>query len=75
MSNLRKDFGKRIRALRIKANLTQEQLAELANISVDFLSMVERGINAPSFDTLEKIANALHVPVRELFLFENDDSI
>jgi transcriptional regulator with XRE-family HTH domain len=75
MSTLRKDFGKRIRALRLKAKLTQEQLAELADISVDFLSMVERGINAPSFDTLEKIANALHVPVRELFLFENDDSI
>jgi transcriptional regulator with XRE-family HTH domain len=33
--------------------MTQEQFAEALGISVDFLSLVERGINAPSFDTLE----------------------
>jgi len=70
MSELRKEFGKRLQLLRRQASLTQEQLAEQAEISVDFLSLVERGINAPSFDNLEKIAKALGVSVRDLFDFE-----
>ena len=50
--------------------MTQEQFAELLEISVDFLSLIERGRNAPSFETLEKIARRLRVPVAELFGFE-----
>lgn len=69
MSNLRKQFGKRLQSLRRQAGLTQEQLAEESQISVDFLSLVERGINAPSFENLEKLAKALGVAVRELFEF------
>lgn len=71
MVDLRKKFGKRLRALRRQAGFTQEQLAEAARISVDFLSMVERGINAPSFDNLEKLAKALGVSIRDFF--DNDD--
>ena len=72
MSELRKDFGKRLRSLRRQAGLTQEQLAEETEISVDFLSLVERGINAPSFENLEKLAKALDISVRELFSFEEN---
>jgi Helix-turn-helix len=35
-------------------DLTQEQLAEAARISVDMLSNIERGVNAPSFETLAR---------------------
>jgi transcriptional regulator with XRE-family HTH domain len=70
MAELRKEFGKRLQYFRRHAGLTQEQLAEQAEISVDFLSLVERGINAPSFDSLEKLAKALGISVRELFEFE-----
>jgi transcriptional regulator with XRE-family HTH domain len=38
-------------------------------VSVDFLSLLERGINAPSFETLERLARALKVRVVELFNF------
>lgn len=48
-------------------NLTQEKLAFAAGISVDFLSLIERGINSPSFDTIEKISSALKVEVKDLF--------
>ena len=51
--------------------MTQERFAETLGISVDFLSLIERGINAPSFDTLEQIAKRLRLPVSELFKFEN----
>lgn len=52
--------------------MTQERFAESLNVSVDFLSLVERGINAPSFETLERIAKRLKVPVAELFKFDTD---
>jgi len=73
MTTLRERFGKRVRLLRSQAGLSQEALAAKADISVDFLSLVERGINAPSFETLEKLAKALDMPVQELFDFEDLD--
>jgi transcriptional regulator with XRE-family HTH domain len=50
--------------------MTQERFAEMLEISVDFLSLIERGQNAPSFETLEKIAKRLKVPVAHLFIFD-----
>lgn len=70
MKKLKVQFGKKLRYLRKQRGITQEQLAETASISVDFLSLVERGINAPSFETIEKLACALNVPVKQLFNFE-----
>lgn len=70
MPSLRRQFGNRLRAIRKERKLTQEQFAELVEISVDFLSLIERGVNAPSFDVLEHIARRLRVPVRELFDFQ-----
>jgi len=69
MSHLRFQFGRRLRQLRRRQDLTQEQLAEAASISVEFLSNIERGVNAPSFDTLERLATILRVEVVELFNF------
>jgi transcriptional regulator with XRE-family HTH domain len=51
--------------------MTQEQFAEALNISVDFLSLIERGRNAPSFETLERMAKRLKVPVAQLFTFDS----
>ena len=70
MPNLRIAFGIKLRRLRRHLDLTQEQLAEALGISVEFVSNMERGVNAPSFETLEKIAITLHVPVRDLFDFD-----
>jgi transcriptional regulator with XRE-family HTH domain len=71
MSTLRERFGARIRVLRKRAGLSQEQLAERADISVDFLSLVERGVNAPSFDTMERLARVLGVEEVDLFDFSD----
>ncbi len=73
MDDLRHKFGARLRELRRTAGLTQERLAERVGISVDFISLVERGVNAPSFDTLEKIAITLRVQVKELFNFDKEN--
>src|SRR5262245_50962665 len=69
MTMLRSRFGKRLRYLRRLRDLTQEQLAEAVGISVEFLSNMERGVNAPSFETLERLGEVLQVPIHELFLF------
>jgi len=71
MSDLRVKFGKNLRRLRRRKDFTQEELAEATEISVEFLSNIERGINAPSFETLEKLSKVLNVTVKELFDFDS----
>jgi transcriptional regulator with XRE-family HTH domain len=66
-TSLRKRYGKRLREIRLNRGLTQEQLAEKANISLNFLNMVERGVRAPSFDNLDRLAKILQTPVFEFF--------
>jgi transcriptional regulator with XRE-family HTH domain len=56
--------------IRVKRGMTQEQFAEMLDMSVDFLSLIERGISAPSFETMERIAKRLRLPVAELFAFD-----
>ena len=72
MATLRKQFGARLRQIRAERRMTQERFAETLNVSVDFLSLVERGISAPSFETLERIAKRLKVSVADLFKFDTD---
>ncbi len=62
-------LGTRIATLRKQQGLTQEKLAEKASYSVEFISFVERGINAPSIEGCERIANALEISLKELFDF------
>jgi transcriptional regulator with XRE-family HTH domain len=50
--------------------MTQEQFAEMLDVSVDFLSLIERGRNAPSFETLDKMAKRLRMSVADLFNFQ-----
>jgi transcriptional regulator with XRE-family HTH domain len=70
LSALREKFGNRLKAIRLARRMSQEQFAELLEISVDFLSLIERGINAPSFENLEVFSAQLGIPVNELFVFE-----
>jgi transcriptional regulator with XRE-family HTH domain len=69
VSTLRKQFGKKLRSIRKSKDMTQEQFAELLEISVDFLSLIERGLNAPSFESIETFSLILGIPVRDLFDF------
>jgi transcriptional regulator with XRE-family HTH domain len=67
---LQQKLGQRIADLRRARKLTQEQLAEAVGCSVEFISLVERGVNAPSVAGLEKFAKVLSIEVKELFTFE-----
>ena len=68
---LQKKLGRRIAELRRSQKLTQERLAESLGCSVEFISLVERGVNAPSVASLADYAKILKVNVSELFIFED----
>jgi DNA-binding XRE family transcriptional regulator len=71
MNQLKNHFGKRLQQLRSECGITQEQLANAVDLTVESISNIERGIYGPKFDTLEKIAVALKIPVKELFEFDS----
>ena len=64
-------LGKRIKELRIKKRLTQEQLAEMTDMGERNLSKIECGKNFLSADTRAKLTQALDVSPKELFDFEH----
>lgn len=63
-----------LRKLRTASGLTQEQLGDRLSVALETISRMERGVNAPSIRTLARIAEALDVPVRELFTTEGGAS-
>lgn len=71
MANLKRRFGRRLKSLRTGKGLTQEQLADATELSIESISNMERGIFGPRFDNLERIAAALGVEVMDLFDFRN----
>ena len=60
-------FGARVRQLRHERRLTLKDLGSRAGLSHPFLSQLERGLARPSLSSVERIAQALDVPVKELW--------
>lgn len=60
-------FGKQVAKIRISKNLTQEQLAFLCNLDRTYIGTIERGEKSATINTITKIANALHVSLKDLF--------
>ncbi len=60
-------LGNRIRSLREQAGLTQSQLAVELDRSIDGLSLIERGKNWPSLETIDRIAHVFNIPATDLF--------
>lgn len=66
---LKQRVALRIKSIRQRRGLTQEQLAERVERSVDAISNLERGLSLPGFETLERLAAVLKVPVKDFFDF------
>lgn len=62
-------LGKKIKRLREKAKLTQEQVAVRTRLTQTHISLVETGKRKASMDALKKIASAINVKVRDLIPF------
>ena len=63
VTNARLTFASNMRRLRLERGLSQEQLAELANLHRTYIGSVERGERNITIDNIEKIADALEVSV------------
>lgn len=60
-------IGLKIKTIRISRKISQRKLAALAEISNTYLSDIEVGRTNPSLKTLEKLASALEIQVKDLF--------
>lgn len=69
MENIKVLFGKKVKELRKKHNLTQAQLAEIVNVDDKHISCIESGKNFPSADLIYRLSLALKVEVKDLFEF------
>ena len=67
IGQIRKKIGVNIRAFRENADLTQEQLAEKAELHPVYISLVENGYKAVSVEALWRISKALRVSMSLLF--------
>ena len=65
--DVRERFGFAVKARREELGLTQEDLAERAGIHRTYLSDIERGGRNVSLINIEKVAEALSMPISELF--------
>lgn len=61
------NIGEKIKKKRIEKKLKQYEVAKLADMSNTFLSDIETGRSAPALKTLEKIAKALEIDIKEFF--------
>lgn len=67
MENISRQFGKKIREVRLKQELLQGDVARKLNIHRSCVSDTERGVRNPSLKVIQKIAKALGAKVSDLF--------
>ena len=65
--SIKQRFGKAIRRRRRELDLSQEELAERAELHRTYISNIERGELNPSLETMEKLVKALDITVSALF--------
>lgn len=68
-------IGKKIKHLRIKNGLTQEELADRSELSKGFISQLERDLTSPSITTLVDILECLGTNLKEFFSEDNNEKI
>ena len=74
MSKIEKQFGERIRELRLAKGLSQEEMAFKAGVHRTYLGGIERGERNPSLKNIAAIAEALGVTLSILFSFDYQKS-
>ena len=71
MVQLRSVLASNIKAQRKSLGLTQEKLAEMVNTAPTYIAMIEAGKRTPSFNMIERLAEALGMDAPELFSMKN----
>lgn len=68
-----KKFGLKLKLERTRLNVSQEKLAELSGLNQKTISMIERGKNSPTIETINSIAGALKIAVEDLIKVDKID--
>ena len=68
-------IGQKLKELRIAKNLTQEELADRAELSKGFISQLERDLTSPSISTLVDILQCLGTSLKDFFQEDDDEQI
>jgi putative transcriptional regulator len=63
----------RIRELRAKAGITQEELAQQVGVRRETIVFLEKGKYNPSLKLAYKVSRALGSTIEEVFIFEDED--
>lgn len=66
-------LGNNLKALRLSANFTQEQLANEIGVEISQISRIERGLIGTSVATFFDISKALNIPIKDFFDFNIDE--
>jgi transcriptional regulator with XRE-family HTH domain len=69
MVDIKKRFGKQLRKHRLDQGLTQEELADKADMHFTYIGQIERGLRNPSLVNLHKLAKAMRLKAGELLPF------
>ncbi|MDR1168253.1 MAG: helix-turn-helix domain-containing protein [Heliobacteriaceae bacterium] len=68
-TELAKKFGMKIRIERVKLGMSQEKLAEAANLTRNTVSALERGENSPTLETIAVFAKAFNLDLPKMLEF------
>jgi transcriptional regulator with XRE-family HTH domain len=63
-------FGQRVREERMRLGLSQEELANCAGVHRTYIGMIERAEKNITLENIEKIADALNIPLDKLMSFK-----
>lgn len=68
-------IGENIRAQRKRSHLTQEHLAELADVDPSYIGQIERGLQVPSLKILWKLSVSLRISLSQLLKIESSTNL
>ena len=66
MEDISKQFGKKVKEIRLKKGLSQGDIARRLNLHRSYISGIERGVRNPSLKVVQKIAKALDVKISDI---------
>jgi transcriptional regulator with XRE-family HTH domain len=66
--NIKEQFGKKLRALRMAKNMSQEKLALEAGLDRTYIPSIEQGKRNVSIEVIAKLAKALDIPMTDFFI-------
>lgn len=71
--SIEKNFGKRLRYVRVTLGITQEELAFRSGLNRNYISDTERGKRNISLFSISRLATGLEVDVYQLFIFDDNE--